>query len=313
MEKPFTAEEPCHQQHAQNELPLVWIVVLHFLGTSSTRQCLESLRTQTGVPFRVLLIDNGSPEREIENLSTQFPEADFVSLPENLGFAGGCNFGFRYCMQRGAQWVWFLNSDATVESDTLQTLINQVHHRPEIAVAGPLVYDVNGELSSGAGEIDFLKARVKSLTESKGDIVFCDWLSGCALLVRASAFEAVGGFDEKYFLYFEDTDLCVRLRETQGKCALVGSAKIIHVGNVSTKGRYDHWRSYYHTRNRMLFFLPRLKGPQVLLASVSIYSHLLRHMLVLPFRGAAARRQLKAELQGCSDYLKNKFGRAEGL
>jgi len=312
MEKPFTAEEPSHQ-HAQNEPPLVWIVVLHFLGTSSTKQCLESLRTQTGVPFRVLLVDNGSPEREIEILAKQFPEVDFVSLPENLGFAGGCNFGFRYSLERGAQWVWFLNSDATVESDTLQILINRVDRRPEIAAAGPLVFDANGELSSGAGEIDYLKARVKSLTEKTGDIVFCDWLSGCALLVRVEAFKAVGGFDENYFLYFEDTDLCVRLQESHGKCALVGSAKIKHVGNVSTKGRYDHWRSYYHSRNRMLFFLTRLKGRSAVVASVSIYAHLLRHLLVLPFRGEAARRQLKAELRGCRDFLQNKFGRAEGL
>jgi GT2 family glycosyltransferase len=312
MEKPFTAEEPS-TQHAQKESPLVWIVVLHFLGTSSTKQCLESLRTQAGVSFHVLLIDNGSPEREIEILAKEFPEVDFVSLPENLGFAGGCNFGFRYCLERGAEWVWFLNSDATVETDTLQILINQVHNRPEIAAAGPLVFDTNGDLSSGAGEIDFLKAKVKSLTETTGDIVTCDWLSGCALLVRSSAFKAVGGFDENYFLYFEDTDLCVRLRESQGQCVLVRSAKIKHVGNVSTKGRYDHWRSYYHSRNRMLFFLRRLKGPSGLAASLSIYSHLLRHMLVLPFRGEAARRQLKAELRGCSDYLSNKFGRAEGL
>ena len=306
-------ETPDHQ-HSPNSQPLVWIVVLHFLGIENTALCLSSLKSLSGVNYRVLLVNNGSPDEGADNLAAQFSSFDYLKLTDNLGFAGGCNAGADHCLRAGADWIWFLNNDARVEPDTLAKLMAAVANNSQISAAGPLVLDDDGKLSSGLGTINFLSARAKSTHQPSVDITSCQWISGCALLVRAAAFAAVQGFDENYFLYFEDTDLCLRLANAGGNCVIVRDAIVHHTGNVSTAGKYETWRSYYYTRNRMYFFTRHCKQlPGKALAMGSIAFHLLRHSITLPLKGVAARRQLRAELLGGLDFVKQKFGKATCL
>src|SRR5438876_2783230 len=89
--------------------PLVWVVVLHYQGKACTAVCLESLRHLDWRKVKVLLVDNGSPDRSGAEISFKYPEFTFLPLPENLGFAGGCNAAVNYCAERGADWVWLLN------------------------------------------------------------------------------------------------------------------------------------------------------------------------------------------------------------
>lgn len=141
----------------------------------------------------------------------------------------------------------------------------------------------------------------------------CDWLAGANLLLRSQAVHEVGGFDENYFLYFEDTELCERLRIAGWRCLLVPQARIIHKGSASTTGNLKHWRSYYYTRNRMLFFNTYLFGWRKIIAFFFIWAHILRHCLTLPCKGADGRSQLRAELLGANDFLAGNFGQATCL
>jgi len=173
----------------------------------------------------------------------------------------------------------------------------------------------NGFSRSGTGTINFSKAKTfeKGQIDDSADFLACQWVSGCNMLIRASAFKQLNGFDEKFFLYFEDTDLCWRMNEAGWTCLFVPSAEIKHEGGASTQGKLAVWRSYYYTRNRLLFFMKYRHGLAAIPALLSIYSHLFRHCLVLPFRGENGRRQLKAELLGLRDYLQGKFGKASCL
>jgi GT2 family glycosyltransferase len=141
----------------------------------------------------------------------------------------------------------------------------------------------------------------------------CEWISGCNLLLRVESFHAVGGFDERYFLYFEDTDLCLRLRQHGWQCLLVPTARVDHIGLRSTEGKRAIWRHYYYIRNRLLFFRRHTRGWQQLPSTLAVMAHLARHSLVLPFRGTEGRRRLKAELLGLRDYVQQRFGRATCL
>src|SRR5205823_12067704 len=119
-----------------------------------------------------------------------------------------------------------------------------------------------------------------------------------------------GMFDEDYFIYFEDADLCYRMARAGWHCLLVPSARVEHVGASSDAGR-SFWRAYYYTRNRLLFFLRYLHGFAAIPALFAIYGHLARHAIVLPFRGEDGRKQLKAEYIGLRDYLSHKLGKSE--
>jgi GT2 family glycosyltransferase len=297
--------------------PLVWVVVLHYQDSDCTSSCLESLRQLNWRKVKVLLVDNGSPDRSGPEIASKYPEFTFLSLPENLGFAGGCNAAVKYCQDRKAEWVWLLNNDTKVSPDSLRLLMEQAITHPEAAALGAMVYMPDGEsyVACGIGEIDFRRAKtlMRKAVPPGQQVIECEWLSGCNLLLKTAPFAQVRGFDEEYFLYFEDTDLCVRLREAGYQCLLVPGARIEHIGGASTQGSLSTWRSYYYTRNRLLFFMRTGRGIKGVPAFISIYGHLARHCLVLPFRGENGRRQLKAELLGLRDFHKHQLGKATCL
>ncbi|MBY0359133.1 MAG: glycosyltransferase family 2 protein [Candidatus Obscuribacterales bacterium] len=294
--------------------PNVWLAVLHYQSQEKTKACLKSLLATDYPDKNIVVLDNCSPEGSIEDLAQEFPGCKFISVPENLGFAGGANEAVSYCITQGADWVWLLNNDTTVAPDSLSLLMAAALKNEKAALLGASIYSPKGKEMhrAGAGEIDFVKAKTyerKAIDDSR-ETNECDWLSGCNLLIRAQAFRECDGFDEDFFLYFEDTDLSLRLRKLGWQCLLVPKARIEHEGNASTTGDLSIWRSYYHTRNRLLFFN---KHQAELPAVLAVGGHILRHCLVLPFRGEAGHRQLKAEFLGMRDYFSYKTGKADCL
>lgn len=301
--------------------PSVWALVLHWRGIEYTRRCLTSLKEIHKPNFNILLVDNGSEETDETTdgakLQSEFPGIELLRLETNQGFAGGCNAGMRYCLDKGADLIWLLNNDTTIPTDSLDKLLAVSAANPKAAALGASIVeneeDGRAKTVQARGVIDFTKAKTYLKRDAEGPTVDCEWLSGSNLLLRADALKEVGLFDESYFLYFEDTELCHRLRLKGWKCLLVPDAIIAHTGNASTTGKRRFWRDYYYTRNRFLFFSQYLPGAKRLPAYAFIFSHLLRHTLVLPFRGEKGRNQLRAELLGARDFFKNSLGRATCL
>jgi GT2 family glycosyltransferase len=165
----------------------------------------------------------------------------------------------------------------------------------------------------GKGVIDFRRAK-SLLKEAEGELpVECEWLAGSNLLLRTAALKDNKAFDERYFLYFEDTELCHRLRLAGWTCLYVPKARISHVGSASTGDSLQHWRAYYYTRNRLLFFSTYAAFPMNLLCLLAIHAHLFRHRLSLPRKGEQGTRQLKAELLGLRDFQEKRFGKCAEL
>jgi len=287
---------------------------------------------------RTLLIDNGSANSDGIALAAEFAGVKCFRLAGNQGFAGGFNAGIKYCMQRGAQWMWLLNNDTVVEPDTLSILMAEALKNPRAAALGAAVHynDVGHNVATqnyadavvtGPGQIDFLRAKtyLRPLNNiaSNSPAISSQWLSGSNMLLRCSALTDDYVFDPDYFLYFEDTEFCTRVRKQGWQCLFVPGACVHHAGGASTTGELEYWRAYYYTRNRLLFFGKALGGgnifdkvlsaPKTVLAFCSIFAHLLRHFIVLPFRGRHGRKQLKAEYLGLRDYLLGHFGRATCL
>lgn len=297
--------------------PLVFACVLHWQGSQYTRACLASLRALGYANLRILLVDNGSPDASGAHIAGQFPEVEFLAIDRNLGFSGGCNAAIEYSLARGADFVWLLNNDTRVAPGSLDHLVDAAQARPDSGAIGAVVYTGSGEqfVASGPGTVDFVRAKthLRQLKSDSQAPVDCQWLSGSNLLLRRAAIESAGVFDESYFLYFEDTDLCLRYGLAGWKCLLVPAARIEHAGGASTEGERAYWRAYYYTRNRFLFFFKHRRGPARILPLAYMASHLLRHAIVLPFRGDGGRSQLRAEYLGARDYFLKRLGKAQCL
>ena len=296
----------------------VYILVLHWRGLENTRSCLASLKLLDYTPYEILLVDNGSETLDGEKLQAEFPDIRLLRLAENKGFAGGCNAGISYCMEKNAQFIWLLNNDTLIDPNSLTLLMQAAASDSKAAALSAAVLDSVSpdKIIPGRGVIDFRKAKSLLRPVNNTEPVECDWLAASNLLLRADALRkngAIKAFDEQYFLYFEDTEICHRLRLEGWKCVYVPAARISHVGGASTGKSLQHWRSYYHTRNRFLFFSTYTSGFQKTLSMLQIRAHVFRHRFTLPRKGDDGKRQLQAELMGERDFGRSVFGQCKEL
>jgi GT2 family glycosyltransferase len=182
--------------------PDVSIVIVNYNGSTFIERSIRSALEQR-VPAEVIVVDNGSTDGSLELLNA-LSGIRVVSSDRNLGFAGGANLGARHA--RGA-FLAFLNSDAIAAPDWLATLLPWM--------LGAKLDLVSSAVSCG-GDLWFsgglwLPALGAAL-HAQRPLARCAWLSGCALIARRAAWEQLGGFDEGFFLYFEDVDLCLSAR-----------------------------------------------------------------------------------------------------
>jgi len=299
------------------QLPAVCIVVLHWRGIEHTRECLHSLQSLSYPNIEVLLVDNGSDDNDGEQLKQQFDDITLLRLSENFGYSGGCNAGIDYGLNNRADFIWLLNNDATVFPDTLSVLVEAAVADPVAGAIGGVVAEDAGDdmpgTGKGCGNINFKHAKSSLQPPTSDSVVACDWLSGSNLLLRDTAIVEAGKLDDRYYLYFEDVELCFRLRQRGWRCLLAPQAKIQHPGYASTSGSRLLWRYYYGARNRLYFFHENTSGLTWLNCMLRLFGRLIRHLVTSPFGGKSKQIKLKGEYLGTLDFLSGKSGKADFL
>jgi GT2 family glycosyltransferase len=300
-----------------NVQPLVWIIVLHWRGVELTSACLNSLKTLNYQNYKTLLVDNGSDSNDGKALAEKNAKIAVLRLENNIGYSGGNNAGIKYCINHSADFIWVLNNDTSVYPDTLCKLVELALGDCNLAAlsASTILRDVNGcDIGrSGYGAIDFFTAEAHLVTPKSNEALLCDWLSGANLLLRVKAIKEVGAFNDDYFLYFEDVELCARLRDQEWKCLYVPSVCIEHIGSASTLDSLEIWRNYYHSRNRLYFFAKYAKGMQKVYCLTKLFYRFFRHLIKFPFKGKDKKVQLKAECFAVRDFLLRRRGKVDYL
>jgi GT2 family glycosyltransferase len=224
----------------------VSVVVVTWNALPWLEQCLESVRGRD-----VVVVDHGSTDGTVEFVRERFPEVRLIEQ-ENKGMGGGNNTGMRAADGR---YFFLLNSDAWVVEDALDRLVAFADGHPEAAVVGPKLLNTDGTLQRSArGEptlwrlateylfIRKLAPRSKRLNPLyRGDFdhdqaAEVDWLFGPALLVRREAADAVGLFDEDFFMFSEEVDWMTRFRRAGWKVLFFPGAEVVHVGGASHGG-----------------------------------------------------------------------------
>jgi GT2 family glycosyltransferase len=236
-------------------LSSVAIVIVAYNSGEFLGRCLAAVGSGHA---EALVVDNGSPDRHAAEVCAQFPHVRLIERARNDGFATAANAGVAATT---ASWVLLLNPDAWPLGDGIDTLLECAGRDPRIGAVGPLLVDVDGRpmrstirAPLGAAALALWVALPKRVSAGyalwrratrgrTGDRVRADeFLQGSALLLRRSAFEEVGGFDESFFMYGEDADLCARLRAAGWGVELCTDGTFVHVGGGSSGGAGESLR-----------------------------------------------------------------------
>jgi GT2 family glycosyltransferase len=295
--------------------PRVLIVVLCYNGVGLTLQCLESLHRLEYDLADILIVDNASQDNTAAIVQTRFPDVTVIETGANLGFAAGNNVGLRYALNHNYDYALLLNNDTEIAADTLQSLVSTAEADPTIGIVGPTIYfyDQPSRIWSAGGVIDWQNgtSRMRDIGQTDdsrhGSPADVDFVSGCALLCKRSVLKHVGLLDERFFMYYEETEWCVRATRSGFSIVHVPTAHVWH--KIPLDARADQpYVTYYMTRNRLLFLRATSANIMVWL-NAAIFQDL-RTCLSLTVRPKwrARRANRDAMIRAWWDFLQQRFG-----
>lgn len=234
----------------------VGIVILNYKVKKFTLECVKSVMKSEYSSYKIFVIDNGSQDGLNKEIS-KIPRVVFIQNRSNLGYSGGNNIGIREALAWGADFVFVLNPDTKILSDTLKNLV-AVSVENNAGIVGPKIYFQDKRIWFAGGIFDQANVLGKHRgvnEEDKGQyqqIQETDFITGAAILIRKDVFESTGFFDERFFLYYEDSDFCFRAKKAGFKILYVPDAVVYHE-NAKSTGLGSSLQDYYITRNRLLF------------------------------------------------------------
>jgi N-acetylglucosaminyl-diphospho-decaprenol L-rhamnosyltransferase len=246
-------------------------VVVNYNYGDLLEPCVRTIldETSAGLPD-VVVVDNGSTDGSAQRLSAALPAVRVVAAPGNVGYARGANLGIA---ATGAPVVAVLNGDVELAPGVAAAMIAAIEADPRLGAVGPRVLNLDGSVYPSARSDPglFVAAahavfglvwrtnpwtrRYRQLDVDPTRAREVDWVSGAAVWLRREALDDVGGWDERYFMYMEDVDLCLRLRRAGWRVEYQPSGEVVHVQGASTSQRpyrmiAEHHRSVWRFAGR---------------------------------------------------------------
>jgi GT2 family glycosyltransferase len=283
--------------------PSISAVIVNFNAGLELRTALQSVADElAGSQWEAIVVDNASSDGSGAAAGDVAPQVRLIRNTENVGFARGMNQGL--AAASGSR-VLLMNPDCRLAAGAVAAMSRELDRYPDCALVGPRILDPDGSLQGNArgdpdmltglfGRSTFLRRLFPALAVSRRNVVgvagesgdaggvIVDWLSGACMLARRDALESVRGFDERYFLYWEDADLCRRLRARGFHVRYVPGATAVHSVGQSSKSlkasaiRAFHASAYLYYETHVA---PR-PGPKRLLARVLLSARCWMHLTV---------------------------------
>ncbi len=242
----------------ENKLP-VSVIIVNFNTKDLAKKALQALYSSSKLPEQVILVDNDSKDGSVYMVKDEFPEVLLIANKENSGFAKGNNLGIRQFANQ--PYVWLLNSDTETGKNSLEQLVNYMENHPEVGALGPQMIYPDGGLQSVGGFFPsianvlyyflpvvfflpkFFRRRLKSMAIFPQSIpkigLELDYVTGAAALLRRKALDQAGLMPEDYFMYFEETDMCWRMKKNGWKIKAINTDPVMHVYGGSFKTKHD--------------------------------------------------------------------------
>lgn len=238
------------------------VIVVNFNGGAMLLRCLESIRTQSLQPSRVIVIDNASSDGSAVAAAKTFPEFTIMTFTKNCGFAAANNYAAK--IADDCEWLALLNPDAYAAQSWLEKLFDAALCSSEFSAFGTrMLMDDDPSLLDGVGDVYHISGlawRKGHSTSASGRFEKpMEIASPCAAaaLYRRHDFLVVGGFDEDYFCYMEDVDLGLRFRLFGLRCLYVSDAVVRHTGSALT-GKHSDFSIYHGHRNLVWTYIKNM-------------------------------------------------------
>lgn len=235
---------------------MVYIIIVGFNNQKDVLKCVQSIQSSTYKKIKICLVDNNSRDNTVAIIHKKYPEVAIIANPKNYGFAAGNNIGIKAAIYAKSDYIFFLNADAEIDKNCINQLIKASKGQK---IVQPLIYlKKNGRrtklINTAGTELHYLgfsycsHYRKKANSNLKTAIATA---SGAAMLIPTKIIQKIGFFDEHFFMYFEDVDLCWRAQLLNQQILLVPEACVWH--------KYEFGRAkekfYFVERNRLFFIL----------------------------------------------------------
>jgi len=239
-------------------IPKIAIVILNMNGKEVLGGCLHSVQGLNYPHYDVIVVDNNSSDGSQAFVSDAFPSVHLIQNKNNEGVPEGLNIGIQAALQSGADYVFTVNNDTILDRNALRELSKTLEQDKTIGAAGPVLYSMTDEMTieNAGGKIDWKKGTVvlSNAGETDGllpEISDVDYIS--FFFADPRVLESVGLFDKKYFAYWEDTDLCFRLKKAGYRVVCVSAAKVWHKHSFTAR-KMEGFYEYQYTRNQFWFW-----------------------------------------------------------
>jgi len=282
----------------------VTAVIVTYQSGGTIAAALDQLK---GSGVAVVVVDNASSDGTADLIERSHPWVTLVRSGENLGFGRGCNLGFTHVV---TPYVLMLNPDAVMSAESVDTLVAWMESHPKAAIAAPAIIENDRSLQA-AGLLTTPGTLIRSAlgardtypdrrTIEPGAAPFrTPWVCGAAMLIRSDIYRALGGFDERFFLYFEETDLCRRAAAGGYEIWAVGESTARHIGGASAKKTGEKLQSScisdHFYRSRFYYLVKQYGwiqgvGAEVIAGSMQMARHLRARLLRRDSGDAPAQR-----------------------
>lgn len=297
-------------------MPRVAIIVLNWNNAPDTIECLQSLKLSDYPASEIVAVDNGSTDDSVALLKQEQTYFTLLEIPQNLGYAEGNNFGIRYALSRGADFIFIVNNDVHVAPDCLSHLVAVAQREPLAGLLGPKVYhrEQPHHIQSAGILLDAsLRSHHRGFNElDAGQFDNCtevDAIIGCAMLAKRKALQHVGLLDPSYFMYHEDIDWSCRFRESGYKVIYAPQGKVWHRDSQMRTSDLPRI-TYYMTRNTYLLLSKQKAGisPKVRVVLQDLI-WLINWTLNPKWKHRRAQRD--ALLKGLLDAVRKHYGKQE--
>lgn len=262
------------------------IIIVAYHNEDTIVPCLASIRDRTTVPFETIVVDNSNDSltaRQVKAFQAGYPtgQVRLLETGENIGFARGCNEGARSAQ---GDFLMFLNPDTVLVNDAGRLLTDFMESHRRALIVGPMVLDECGQVTRtcrnlptlfrvfmDATGLDSLTGGYKLLRFPHTEARAVGQIIGACLVIGHGSFDFFNGFDERFFIFFEEVDLCKRALDAGGEVWFYPEAKVVHLGGVSCESRRNRAKAIVDFRkSRSLYFEKHYGRRQKrLLASIS--------------------------------------------
>lgn len=250
-----------------NSSPTVVAVIVNYKTADLAAECVRLVRAQVGADVRVIVVDNDSGQQQVDRLRDLLPGERIIETSRNQGFAGGVNAGVEAAWSENPDFLWVVTPDMAAQPDCLPHMLAAMQDDARLGICGPAI-NADGEWIVGCRLVEPLGFMTR-IDTARPDAVAAlprvmptDFVEGGAMLIRAETARDVGAFRLEFFLYYEESEYCLRARDRGWRLGVVPAAQV----HTRARKADRNSRQYYLIRNSIM--LARMRHRHVAAAVV---------------------------------------------